>query len=170
MSKQLGGPNVLQQRCGLPIATYFSGLKLRWLRENVPAVAQAMQDGSCLAGTVDSWLIWNLTGGAANGGVHVTDVTNASRTMLMNLRTCQWDDILLKHFGVPRAVLPTIKSSAEVYGKVHDGPFAGVPVAACLGDQQAALVGQRCFKTGDAKNTYVVVFCCLFVEFILFSE
>lgn len=153
LSAQLGGVSALQQRSGLPLATYFSGFKLRWLRENVPAVEQAMAAGSCLVGTVDSWLIWNLTGGAAGPAVHVTDVTNASRTLLMNLASQQWDDELLKHFRVPRAVLPAIKSSAEVYGKVHAGPFAGVPVASCLGDQQAALVGQRCFQPGDAKNT-----------------
>jgi glycerol kinase len=153
MAAQLGGVDALRGLCGLPLATYFSGVKMRWLRENVPSVEHALRTGQCMVGTVDSWLIWNLTGGVSGQGVHVTDVTNASRTMLMNLRTCQWDRELLAHFGVPIAALPTIRSSAEVYGKMHSGPFAGVPIAACLGDQQAALVGQRCFATGEAKNT-----------------
>lgn len=137
--------------CGLPVATYFSALKMRWLIDNVPAVAAAARDGRLALGTVDSWIVWRLTAGAS----HVTDVTNASRTMLMDVRSLRWDDSLCQFFGVPRAALPEIRSSSEQYGSVADGaPFKGVPIAGCLGDQQAALVGQLCLRPGLAKNTY----------------
>ena len=125
---------------GLPIATYFSVYKLMWMLEHVPAVAEAVADGRAAFGTIDSWLIYNLTG----GGVHVTDVTNASRTGLMDLRTCTWHAPTAEALGVPLHVLPTIKSNAEVYGHVVGGPLAGVPICGCLGDQQAATLGQRC--------------------------
>ncbi|KAI9199464.1 uncharacterized protein BJ171DRAFT_214366 [Polychytrium aggregatum] len=139
--------------CGLPLATYFSAVKLRWLLDHVPEVAKAQEDGRLQVGTVDSWLIYKLTGGCSTG-VHVTDVTNASRTMLMNLKTLQWDDALCNFFGVDRAALPEIRSSSETYGVLADGPLKGLPVAGCLGDQQAALVGQLCMSPGEAKNTY----------------
>ncbi|GAA0926435.1 glycerol kinase GlpK [Virgisporangium aurantiacum] len=137
---------------GLPFATYFSGPKLRWLLDSRPGLAERAERGEVLFGTMESWLIWNLTGGP-NGGIHVTDVTNASRTMLMNLETLQWDDELLAFFGVPRAMLPEIHSSAEVYGHAVTA-FPGVKIGAALGDQQAALFGQTCFHPGEAKCTY----------------
>ncbi|XP_052804747.1 glycerol kinase-like [Mya arenaria] len=143
----------LRLQCGLPITTYFSALKLRWLLDNVPEVAAAVEDGRCLFGTVDAWLIWNLTGGT-DGGKHITDVTNASRTMLMNINSLQWDKDLCKFFGVDESVLPEIRSSSEVYGSLVSGPLKGCPIAGILGDQQAALVGQQCFQPGQAKNTY----------------
>jgi glycerol kinase len=137
---------VIRERAGLPPATYFSGGKLRWLLENVDGLRADAERGEALFGTIDSWLLWNLTGGA----VHATDVTNASRTMLMDLATLDWDDELLGFFGVPRAMLPEIRPSAGLYGQTGDG----VPVAGMLGDQQAATVGQCCFAPGEAKNTY----------------
>ena len=147
----------LRERTGLPPATYFSGSKLQWILENVDGVRRAADRGEALFGTIDTWVIWNLTGGV-NGGVHVTDVTNASRTLLMNLRTRDWDDELLGIFGVPRAMLPTIRpsSSREIYGttKTAGSVGAAVPVCGDLGDQQAATVGQVCFAPGEAKNTY----------------
>lgn len=144
----------IQEDCGLPLATYFSALKLKWLLENVPAVQEANNKETLRFGTVDSWLIYNLTGGAAGNGVHVTDVTNASRTMLMDIHTRQWSPDLLEFFEVSHTVLPTIRSSSEVYGTVcQEFPFAGLPLSGCLGDQQAALVGQKCFGAGDVKNT-----------------
>lgn len=146
--------NYLKPLCGLPLSPYFSALKLRWLKDNVLQVQKAMEDGSCMFGTVDSWLMYNLTGGAKDGGIHVTDVTNASRTMLMNIETLRWDPHLLKFFDLPSSMLPEIRSSAEVYGKIKTGPLDGVPIAACLGDQQAALVGQQCLQRGQAKATY----------------
>ncbi|XP_058966856.2 glycerol kinase 3-like isoform X2 [Pocillopora verrucosa] len=139
--------------CGLPINTYFSAVKLKWLIDNVEAVKKAVEEDRCLFGTVDSWLIWNMTGGK-KGGLHITDITNASRTMLLNLKTQSWDPYLCKFFSIPMSVLPTVKSSSEIYGKLVDGPLSGVPISGCLGDQQAALVGQLCFNQGDAKNTY----------------
>ncbi|TPX43717.1 glycerol kinase [Synchytrium endobioticum] len=142
-----------QPICGLPLSTYFSGVKLRWLLDHVPVVDRAMKDEKLMFGTIDSWLIYNLTGGI-NGGVHVTDVTNASRTMLMSLKTMTWDDSICKFFGVSKAILPKIVSSAEVYGHMASGSLQGTPICGCLGDQQAALVGQRCFKVGEVKNTY----------------
>lgn len=141
--------NYLKPLCGLPLSPYFSALKLRWLKDNVPNVAKAMADGTCLFGTVDSWLIWNLT-----GGLHMTDVTNASRTMLMNIETLQWDRHLLKFFDIPHSILPEIKSSAEIYEKITLPELKDIPIAACLGDQQAALVGQQCLHRGEAKATY----------------
>ncbi|CAL4086780.1 unnamed protein product [Meganyctiphanes norvegica] len=139
--------------CGLPITTYFSALKLRWLLDNVPEVRAAADKGNLLFGTVDTWLLWNLTG-AMEGGLHVTDVTNASRTMLMNLRTLKWEPGLCKYFKIPQNVLPEIRSSSEIYGYITQGPLLGVPISGMLGDQQAALVGQMCLSRGQAKNTY----------------
>jgi len=150
---RLGGRDVFRDRCGLPISTYFSALKLSWLIKNVPAVREAMEANNCCFGTVDSWLIWNLTGGP-NGGRHWTDVTNASRTMLMNLTTLQWDPSLCQAFSVPPSVLPEIHSSSELYGNIRGGPWEGMPIAGCVGDQQAACIGQACLSPGDAKNTY----------------
>lgn len=149
---QSGGQDRFRAQTGLPLATYFSGPKIRWLLDHVPGVREAAEAGEALFGTIDTFLIWRLTGGT-NGGVHVTDVTNASRTMLMNLRTLAWDQEILATLGIPAAMLPQIRSSSEVYG-VATGDLAGVPVAGILGDQQAALVGQTCFSPGEAKNTY----------------
>ncbi|HVF17494.1 MAG TPA: FGGY family carbohydrate kinase, partial [Steroidobacteraceae bacterium] len=133
---------------GLPLASYFSGLKLRWLLDHVPPARAAAQANQLCFGTIDSWLVWHLL------GKHVTDVTNASRTQLMNLRALQWDPELLRAFEIPEHVLPTIVPSSEVYGEITRGPLKGVPLAGILGDQQAALVGQTCFAPGEAKNTY----------------
>ncbi|MGV2384976.1 MAG UNVERIFIED_CONTAM: glycerol kinase GlpK [Thermobifida fusca] len=141
------GQDRFRQRCGLPLATYFSGPKLRWLLDEIPGLRERAQRGEVLFGTMDTWLVWQLT------GRHVTDVTNASRTMLMNLRTLDWDAETLDAMGIPAAMLPEIRSSAEVYGTAT-GPLAGVPVAAALGDQHAALFGQTCFDPGDVKGTY----------------
>ena len=146
------GPDRFRSRTGLPLATYFAGPKIRWMLDNVPGVRAALDDGRLLVGTIDTWCIWNLTGGPG-GGVHVTDVTNASRTMLMDLASLAWDDELLAAIGVPPAILPEIRSSSEVYGTCV-GDLAGVPIAGDLGDQHAALFGQACFDPGDAKNTY----------------
>ena len=154
-----GGPDRFRDRVGLPLATYFSGPKLQWLLQNVQAIRDAVGAGRAAFGTVDSWLIWNLTGGT-DGGAHVIDVTNASRTMLMNLRTLDWDESMLEAFEVPRSVLPRIVPSVAAdprgYGSTRpDGPFgAAIPVCGDLGDQQAALVGQTCFDPGESKNTY----------------
>ncbi|MBW4092318.1 MAG: glycerol kinase GlpK [Proteobacteria bacterium] len=148
-----GGQDRFRTRTGLPLSTYFSGLKLAWLLDHVPGARAAAERGEALFGTVDSWLAWWLTGGPA-GGLHVTDVTNASRTQLMDLATCAWDPSLLDAFGVPPACLPRIVSSSAVLGKIALAPLAGVRLAGILGDQQAALVGQTCFAPGEAKNTY----------------
>ena len=142
-----GGQNRFREKTGLPLATYFSGPKIRWLLDNVRGLRAHAERGDLLFGTIDSWLVWKLT------GRHVTDPTNASRTMLMNLSTLDWDDELLAAMGVPRAMLPEICSSAEVYGECS-GWLEGVPVASALGDQSAALVGQTCFDRGEAKCTY----------------
>ena len=147
LAKQ-GGQNRFRKKVGLPLATYFSGPKIKWILDNVAGAKEKAKRGEILFGNMDTWLIWNLT-----GGVHVTDVTNASRTMLMNLNTLDWDESILKVMDVPRAMLPQIRSSAEVYGKAT-GVVGGVPVAGDLGDQQAALFGQTCFNVGEAKNTY----------------
>jgi glycerol kinase len=147
-----GGQDRFRQKVGLPLATYFSGPKIKWILDNVEGARAKAEKGELLFGNMDTWVIWNLTGGV-NGGVHTTDVSNASRTMLMNLETLDWDPEILKIMGVPRAMLPTIKASSEVYGKAV-GALAGVPVAGDLGDQQAALFGQTCFSAGEAKNTY----------------
>jgi glycerol kinase len=147
-----GGHDRLRAKTGLPLASYFSGLKLRWLLDNVPGARDGAEAGDVLFGNIDTWLVWNLTGGV-KGGRHITDVTNASRTQLMNLHSLAWDEEILTLFGIPRACLPEILSSSEVYGEAADG-LAGVPIAGILGDQQAALVGQACFRQGEAKNTY----------------
>ncbi|MDR1827465.1 MAG: glycerol kinase GlpK [Methylobacteriaceae bacterium] len=144
-----GGQDRLRPKTGLPLASYFSGLKIRWILENVPGAREKAEAGDAVFGNIDTWLLWNLT-----GGLHYTDVTNASRTQLMNLATLDWDREILNLFDVPAACLPTIVSSSDVYGNVKGGPLDGVPVAGILGDQQAALVGQTCFKPGEAKNTY----------------
>ena len=147
----------IRSRTGLPPATYFSGAKIQWILDNVPGVREAAGRGEAVFGNPDTWVIWNLTGGK-DGGIHATDVTNASRTMLMNLKTLEWDDDLLKIFNVPRAMLPSIQSSSDrqAFGVTRrDGPVGGeVPVAGDLGDQQAATVGQVCTRPGEAKNTY----------------
>ena len=152
-----GHGELIRARAGLPPATYFSGGKLQWLLENVDGLRAAAERGDALFGTTDTWLLWNLTGGV-DGGEHVTDVTNASRTMLMDLRTLDWDDDLLALFDVPRAMLPRIEPSScpGGYGvAAPGGPFGGaVPLTGALGDQQAATVGQVCFAPGEAKNTY----------------
>lgn len=152
---QEGGQGRFRQQVGLPLATYFSGPKIRWLLDNVPGLREDAEAGHALFGNIDTWVIWNLTGGV-NGGVHVTDVTNASRTMLMNLQTLQWDESIAAVMGVPLTMLPKICSSSEIYGYTSaNGPFSGrIPVAGDLGDQQAATVGQTCFSAGEAKNTY----------------
>ncbi|WP_424893024.1 glycerol kinase GlpK [Streptomyces sp. XH2] len=156
LCKELGrnvGQDRFRRETGLPLASYFSGPKVRWLLDNVEGLRERAEAGDILFGTMDSWVIWNLTGGT-DGGVHVTDVTNASRTMLMNLRSLDWDERILESMEVPAAVLPEIRSSAEVYGTAKGGALAGVPVASALGDQQAALFGQTCFSEGEAKSTY----------------
>jgi glycerol kinase len=147
-----GGQGRLREKTGLPLATYFSVMKLRWLLDNIPGAQKAAEAGDLLFGTVDSWLMWNLTGGVA-GGLHLTDVTNASRTQLMNLVTLDWDRDILNLFNIPRQCLPTIHSSSEIYGK-GVGALEDVPLAGILGDQQAALFGQACLSPGAAKNTY----------------
>lgn len=146
------GAETVQQRSGLPLATYFSAPRVRWLLENVAGLADRSERGDVLFGTVESWLIWNLTGGV-DGGIHVTDVTNASRTLLMNLETLDWDEQLLSLFDIPRAMLPQIRSSTETYG-VTSAIVPGIRIGAALGDQHAALFGQTCFASGDAKCTY----------------
>jgi glycerol kinase len=148
-----GGPDRFRAKTGLPLATYFSALKLKWLLDHVPDARRMGEQGDALFGTIDSWLVWNLTGGP-KGGLHLTDVTNASRTQLMSLETLDWDDELLRAFDVPRAVLPKIVSSSTIYAPVRGPEWSGVPLAGILGDQQAALVGQTCFAPGEAKNTY----------------
>jgi len=148
-----GGQDRFRETVGLPLATYFSSPKVRWILDNVDG-AQAKADAGDLAfGNIDTWLIWNLTGGA-NGGLHITDVTNASRTMLMDLDTLSWDEGIASTIGVPMSMLPEIRSSSEVYGEVKVGNLTGINLAGDLGDQQAATFGQACFNTGDAKNTY----------------
>ncbi|WP_327712133.1 glycerol kinase GlpK [Streptomyces sp. NBC_00464] len=146
------GQDRFRATTGLPLASYFSGPKAAWLLEHVPGLRERAERGEIAFGTMDSWLIWNLTGGTA-GGVHVTDVTNASRTMLMDLETLRWDPSILAAMNIPEAVLPEIRSSSEVYGTAV-GALAGVPVASALGDQQAAVFGQACYDPGTAKNTY----------------
>jgi len=148
---KIGGQNRFRKKTGLPLATYFSGPKIKWVLDHVQGAKQKAKKGELLFGNVDTWLIWNLT------GEHVTDVTNASRTMLMNLKTLDWEDSILRTMGIPRDMLPMIKSSSEIYGIIganFDSPLQGIPVAGDLGDQQAALFGQTCFKAGEAKNTY----------------
>ncbi len=151
-SKQ-DGQDRFRAQTGLPLSTYFSGLKLRWILENVPDARAKAAAGELLFGNIDTFLVWNLTGGPRSA-VHVTDVTNASRTQLMNLKTLDWDAELLQAFEIPRAMLPQVRSSSEVYGVARLPEISGVPVAGVLGDQQAALVGQACFRPGEVKNTY----------------
>lgn len=144
-----GGQDRLRPTTGLPLATYFSGPKIAWLLDSVPGARERAEAGELAFGTMDCWLVWNLT-----GGVHVTDVTNASRTLLMDLETLDWHQGALDLMGIPRAMVPRIASSSEVYGEVSQGELTGVPLSGVLGDQQAALFGQACFSMGDAKNTY----------------
>ena len=147
-----GGQDRFRGTTGLPIATYFSGPKVKWILDNVDGARARAEAGDLIFGNIDTWCIWNLTGGT-NGGAHVTDVTNASRTMLMDLATLQWDDGILSTLGIPKSMLPDIRPSSQVYGDATGG-LAGIPVAGDLGDQQAALFGQTCFSVGEAKNTY----------------
>lgn len=147
-----GGQDRFREQTGLPLATYFSGPKVAWILENEHGLRERAQAGELAFGTLDTWLVWNLTGGIS-GGVHITDVTNASRTLLMDLETLSWDAPIAETIGVPLALLPEIKSSSEVYGD-GVGALEGIPIAGILGDQQAALFGQTCFDQGDAKNTY----------------
>lgn len=147
-----GGMDRFRAKTGLPLATYFSGLKLRWLLNNVKGLREDAEKGVALFGNMDTFIAWNLTGGI-DGGIHITDVTNASRTQLMDLATCQWDDEILQVLSIPKAMLPTIQASSKVYAKAK-GVLGGVPLAGILGDQQAALVGQTCFNPGQGKNTY----------------
>ncbi|MFN3742702.1 MAG: glycerol kinase GlpK [Anaerolineales bacterium] len=142
-----GGQDRFRHQTGLPLATYFSGPKIAWVLENIPGARQRAENGELLFGNIDTWLIWKLS------GLHITDVTNASRTMLMNLHTLDWDEQILAALGIPRAMLPQIRSSSEIYATAR-GILEGVPLAGDLGDQQAALFGQTCFTPGEAKNTY----------------
>jgi len=144
-----GGADRFRAKTGLPLATYFSALKIRWMLEHIPGVRAEADAGEIAFGTIDTFLLWHLT-----GGLHLTDCTNASRTQLMDLKTLDWDEELLSAFGIPRAILPEIRSSCEVYGEARLDAVRGVPVAGILGDQQAALAGQTCFAAGEAKNTY----------------
>jgi glycerol kinase len=147
-----GGQDRFREKTGLPLATYFSGTKIKWVLDNVDGARAKAEAGDLVFGNMDTWVIWNLTGGT-DGGVHVTDVSNASRTMLMNLETLDWDDAQLTAFGIPRAMLPSIQPSSATYGTAK-GTLAGIPVAGDLGDQQAATFGQAAYDVGDAKNTY----------------
>ncbi|WGD37045.1 glycerol kinase GlpK [Lysinibacter sp. HNR] len=149
-----GGVERFKKKVGLPLATYFSGTKIVWILENVEGAREKAEAGDLLFGTTDTWVLWNLTGGT-QGGVHVTDVTNASRTLFMDLETLEWDDTILAAFDVPKSMLPEIKSSSEVYGYASENSLLReVPVAGILGDQQAATFGQAAFEAGEAKNTY----------------
>ncbi|MEG4304163.1 glycerol kinase GlpK [Microcoleus sp. D3_18a_C4] len=145
---EVDGKDRFRERCGLPLTTYFSGPKIKWMLDNIPGLREAANQGDAIFGNVDTFLIWRLTGGA-----HITDVTNASRTMLMDLQTLDWDAETLEIMAIPRQMLPEIRPSSQVFGTAK-GLLAGVPIAAALGDQQAALVGQTCFSPGEAKNTY----------------
>ncbi len=148
------GQDKYKARVGLPLATYFSGPKVKWVLDNVEGAREKAEAGDLVMGTMDTWVLWNMTGGV-NGGVLVTDVTNASRTMLMDLKTLSWDEEIAKDMGIPMSMLPEIRSSAEVYGEGRpQGMLSGVPIAGILGDQQAATFGQACFEVGMAKNTY----------------
>jgi glycerol kinase len=149
-----GGQDRFRPQTGLPLATYFSGPKVRWILDNVAGAREAAEAGDLLFGNIDTWCIWNLTGGT-DGGLHITDVTNASRTLMMDLNTLQWDESLASAIGVPMSMLPEIRASSEVYGEVRSGGgMQGVKIAGDLGDQQAATFGQTCFSPGEAKNTY----------------
>ncbi len=149
-----GGEERYKDVCGLPLATYFSGPKITWILDNVEGAREKAEAGDLIFGNTDTWVLWNLTGGAENDGEHVTDVTNASRTMLMDLSSLTWDESIAADMGIPMSMLPTIKSSSEVYGECKPGVLKGVPVAGILGDQQAATFGQACLEKGMAKNTY----------------
>jgi glycerol kinase len=148
-----GGQDRFRGTVGLPLATYFSGPKVRWILDNVDGARQRAEAGDLIFGNIDTWCIWNLTGGT-NGGLHITDVSNASRTMLMDLESLSWDTEIASVMGVPMSMLPEIRPSSEVYGEIKTGAFEGVPLAGDLGDQQAATFGQTCFSPGEAKNTY----------------
>lgn len=148
----IGGQDRFRDKTGLPISTYFSGPKITWMLENIEGLREEAEAGNAIFGNIDSWLLWNLTGGK-DGGLHLTDVTNASRTLLMNLNTLEWDEGMLSELGIPRKILPKIVSSSENYGPIKN-LLPGVPIAGILGDQQAALFGQTCFAPGEAKNTY----------------
>ncbi len=149
-----GGVERYRATTGLPLATYFSGPKVRWILDSVDGARERAEVGELLFGTIDSWLLWNFTGGAEHGGVHATDVTNASRTLLMDLATLRWDEQIAADLAIPMAMLPEIRSSAEMYGECSRGALSGVPIGGILGDQQAATFGQVCFDVGRAKNTY----------------
>jgi len=159
VAERVGGVDGLRERTGLPLAPYFSASKLSWLMDHADGVADAIRSGDAMVGTIDSWLVWKLTGGT-DGGIHVTDVTNASRTLLLDIRSLEWDPALCELFGLPREaggdlrVLPEVRSSSEVYGRVSTGALKGVPIAGILGDQQSALFGQACFHKGQVKSTY----------------
>ncbi|MBB5155099.1 glycerol kinase GlpK [Saccharopolyspora phatthalungensis] len=149
-----GGQNRYQAKTGLPLATYFSGPKIKWILDNVDGVRERAEKGELLFGNMDTWVLWNSTGGP-DGGLHITDPTNASRTLLMDLERLEWDADICAEIGVPMAMLPEIRSSSEVYGRFRErGVFAGIPIAGILGDQQAATFGQACLSPGEAKNTY----------------
>jgi glycerol kinase len=147
-----GGQDCFRATTGLPLSTYFSGPKIKWILQNIPGVKTLADQGDLLFGNIDTWIIWNLTG-SVNDGRHITDVTNASRTMLMDLKTLDWSPDILKSMGIPAQILPRICSSSELFGEAVS-PFEGLPISGILGDQQAALFGQTCFDPGDAKNTY----------------
>lgn len=149
---QDGGQDRFRSITGLPLATYFSGPKIKWILDHVAGAREKANNGDLLFGTIDTWLVWNLTGGVA-GGIHITDVTNASRTLMMDLATLDWDDEILNTLGIPPSMLPEICPSSQVYGEAV-GNLSGVPIAGILGDQQAAMFGQACFEPGEAKNTY----------------
>ena len=148
-----GGQDRFRATCGLPVSTYFSAVKLLWLMKNVPEVAKAVEDGRALFGTIDTWLIWNLSGGV-DGGTHVTDITNAARTMLMDLATGSWHTPTCNELGIPTSILPEIRSNSEVYASMAGTRLKGVPIAGCAGDQHAAMLGQCCLAPGQAKSTY----------------
>ena len=148
-----GGQNRFREKTGLPLATYFSGLKIRWILDHIPGARARAERGDLLFGNIDTYLLWNLTGGV-QGGVHRTDVTNASRTQLMDLATLEWDPEMLQEFTIPRSMLPEIRPSSSDFGEIKVGCLSGLSIGDILGDQQAALVGQTCFKPGQAKNTY----------------
>ena len=150
MTATLGSADALRSKCGLPLSTYFSATKIKWLFRNEESVPSVASEGNLRFGTVDSWLIWKLTGGQR----HCIDVTNASRTMLMNLETLKWDKSLCSTFDIPMDILPEIVPSSYAIGDISDGPFKGLPLCACIGDQQAATLGQLCVTAGDVKNTY----------------
>ncbi|MFV0252862.1 MAG: glycerol kinase GlpK [Beutenbergiaceae bacterium] len=149
-----GDPDKYKATVGLPLATYFSAPKVKWILDNVEGARNRAEAGDLLFGNTDTWLLWNLTGGI-DGGIHITDVTNASRTMLMDLASLTWDPAIAADMGIPMSMLPQIRSSSEIYGRGHpDGDLSGIPIAGILGDQQAATFGQACFEAGMAKNTY----------------